>query len=144
MAQGASPHWEPFSTMVASQQSAEVRPRLAPMVAQSSPPHSPHSATQHAAPLGDSTPVTPLLHVSWSDAFRSIVGDARREEGRAGAGAEKVSITTWGIRVTKGHVGCGVSGSVAGEQGGASGGVIHDEPSQIQPLTTTLRCCRCT
>lgn len=60
MKQGASlvkEHASPKSTISVEQQSWASRPMDAPMVLQPSPPHMPHSATQHALPLEDWIPV---------------------------------------------------------------------------------------
>lgn len=76
MAQGASPHGVPFSTMVPSQQSTEVRPRSADDLEQPSPPHCRQPLVQHAAPLEDSRPGTPFLHIG---VMASGAGESKRQ-----------------------------------------------------------------
>lgn len=60
--QGASPQGSLFSRIMSSQHPAGSRPSSAATVEQSIPPHCPHSARQQA-PMGDSMPGVPLLHV---------------------------------------------------------------------------------
>jgi len=109
MTQGASPHGVPFSTMVPSQQSTEVSPRSADDIQQPSPPHCRQPGAQHAAPLEDSRPGMPLLHIGVSGGegvkTRALV---RRQERTGHATRRKTpsSLQTAGGRLDR-HPWCG-------------------------------------